>query len=163
MTIYILDILTYCFSLLQKNVDNLHFHWHWQYMSRNSHYLPIPVISNIWLLLFSGGGDCCVGSSLWCTDSRRAWAQESHGMWDLSSPTRDQTHVPCIGMGILNHWTTRVVHLFCRVVTLFCIFYIGNESVRLSIFSFVYQSIWICPVIFLLSYSSFLFNKNFLL
>ena len=26
-----------------------------------------------------------------------------------SSPTRDQTHVPCIGKQILNHWTTREV------------------------------------------------------
>ena len=24
-------------------------------------------------------------------------------MWDLSSPTRDQTHVPCIGRQILKH------------------------------------------------------------
>ena len=30
-------------------------------------------------------------------------------MWDLSSPTRDWTHVPCIGRQILNHWTTRQV------------------------------------------------------
>ena len=29
------------------------------------------------------------------------------GLWDLSSPTRDQTCVPCIGRWILNHWTTR--------------------------------------------------------
>ena len=28
-------------------------------------------------------------------------------MWDLSSPTRDQTHIPCIGGQIINHWTTR--------------------------------------------------------
>ena len=26
-----------------------------------------------------------------------------------SSQTRDQTHVPCIGRRILNHWTTREV------------------------------------------------------
>ena len=25
------------------------------------------------------------------------------GMWDLSSQTRDQTHIPCIGGGSLNH------------------------------------------------------------
>ena len=37
----------------------------------------------------------------------RAWLP--HGMWDLSSPTRDRTHVPCIGRWILNHWTTRGV------------------------------------------------------
>ena len=30
-------------------------------------------------------------------------------MWDLSSLTRDQTHVPSIGRWILNHWTTRKV------------------------------------------------------
>ena len=28
------------------------------------------------------------------------------GMWDLSSPTRDRTHTPCIGRS-LNHWTAR--------------------------------------------------------
>ena len=28
---------------------------------------------------------------------------------DLSSPTRDQTHVPCIGRQILNCWTIREV------------------------------------------------------
>ena len=35
-------------------------------------------------------------------------------MWDLSSPPMDQTHVPCIGRRILNHWTTREVpaHIF---------------------------------------------------
>ena len=27
----------------------------------------------------------------------------------LSSPTRDQTHIPCIARQILNHWTTREV------------------------------------------------------
>ena len=36
-------------------------------------------------------------------------------MWDLSSPTRDQTHTPCIGRQSLHHWTTREVpfhHIF---------------------------------------------------
>ena len=33
------------------------------------------------------------------------------GMWDLSSPTRDQTHTSCIGRQSLNHWTAREVHL----------------------------------------------------
>ena len=27
-------------------------------------------------------------------------------MWDLSSPTRDQTYIPCIRRQIPNHWTT---------------------------------------------------------
>ena len=35
------------------------------------------------------------------------WAQLPYGMWDLSSPTRGRTHVPCIAWQILNHWTTR--------------------------------------------------------
>ena len=30
-------------------------------------------------------------------------------MWDLSSPTRNRTCVPCIGKWILNQWTTREV------------------------------------------------------
>ena len=30
-------------------------------------------------------------------------------MWDLSSPTRNRTRIPCIGRWILKHWTTREV------------------------------------------------------
>ena len=30
-------------------------------------------------------------------------------MWDLSSLTRDRTHVPCIARWIPYHWTTREV------------------------------------------------------
>ena len=29
------------------------------------------------------------------------------GMWDLSSPTRDRTRIPCTGRRSLNHWTAR--------------------------------------------------------
>ena len=32
-------------------------------------------------------------------------------MWDLSSPTKDRTCVPCIGRQIFNHWTTREVSI----------------------------------------------------
>ena len=42
-------------------------------------------------------------------------------MWDLSSLTRDWTHVPWIGRQILNHWTTREVPAICflkKLVTL---------------------------------------------
>ena len=31
------------------------------------------------------------------------------GMWDLSSPTRDRIHTPCIGRQSLNNWTAREV------------------------------------------------------
>ena len=30
-------------------------------------------------------------------------------MWDLSSLTRDQTHIPCMAKEIRNHWTTKEV------------------------------------------------------
>ena len=36
-----------------------------------------------------------------------AWAQLLQDIWDLSSLTRDWTHVPCIARQILNHRTTR--------------------------------------------------------
>ena len=36
-----------------------------------------------------------------------AWSQLLHSMWNLSSPARDQTRIPCIGRCILNHWTSR--------------------------------------------------------
>ena len=36
-------------------------------------------------------------------------AQLPRGMWDLSSPTRHPTRVPCMGRRTLNHWTTREV------------------------------------------------------
>ena len=31
------------------------------------------------------------------------------GMWVLSSPTRDQTHTPCIERQSLNHWMAKEV------------------------------------------------------
>ena len=45
---------------------------------------------------------CGPGVSSWGT-----WASLLRGMWNLSSPTKDWTWVPCIGRQILNHWTTR--------------------------------------------------------
>ena len=39
----------------------------------------------------------------------QTWAQLLCGIWDLSSPTRDETHVPCFAKWILNHWTIREV------------------------------------------------------
>ena len=38
-----------------------------------------------------------------------AQAQWPYGTRDLSSSTRDQTHVRCIGRQMLNHWITREV------------------------------------------------------
>ena len=41
-------------------------------------------------------------------------AQLPHSTWDFSSWTRDQTCIPCIGRGILNHWITREVPLISK-------------------------------------------------
>ena len=43
-------------------------------------------------------------------------AQLLHGIWNLSSLTEDQTHIPCIAGQILNHWTTREVPLFMPLI-----------------------------------------------
>ena len=43
--------------------------------------------------------------SLWWTSS----VVVAHGIWDLSSLTRDQTYVLCIARWILNYWTARQV------------------------------------------------------
>ena len=37
------------------------------------------------------------------------------GTWDVSSLTRDQTHVPCLGAWHLNHWTARKVPPSCNI------------------------------------------------
>ena len=37
------------------------------------------------------------------------WAYLPCNMWDLSSPTRDRTHIPCVGRRTPNHWTTKEV------------------------------------------------------
>ena len=47
-------------------------------------------------------------------------AQLPHGMWDLSSLTRDRTHIPCIGRWILYHWTTRKVPTY--LILQYCLF-----------------------------------------
>ena len=36
-----------------------------------------------------------------------AFSVAAHGTWGLSSPTRDQTGIPCIGRQIVNHWTAK--------------------------------------------------------
>ena len=37
------------------------------------------------------------------------WAYLLQGMWGLSSPTRDPSHLPCIARWILHHWAPREV------------------------------------------------------
>ena len=40
------------------------------------------------------------------------WDFWAKGMWDLSSRTRDWTHIPCIGRWSFNHWTSPEELLF---------------------------------------------------
>ena len=64
-------------------------------------------------------------------------------MWDRGSPTRDGTHVPCVGRQILNHWREVPQLLFsseflilavlpgvkwCFVVVLISIFLIASDA-----------------------------------
>ena len=52
------------------------------------------------------GLSCSAWASLWlwgvCSRARPDLC--SWGMWDLSSLTRDWTHIPYVGRWILNHW-----------------------------------------------------------
>ena len=58
------------------------------------------------------GLHCITQASLVVLDGLSSYNLRSQiplGVWDLSSPSRDQTHVPCIGRLILNQWATREV------------------------------------------------------
>ena len=48
-------------------------------------------------------------TATWGLSNCNMWVQLLCGMWDLSSLTRDQTHISCIGRRILNHWAIREV------------------------------------------------------
>ena len=53
----------------------------------------------------------CVGFSSWRISSLAVVCVLSCPlrMWDLSSPIRDQTHIPYIGRWLLNYWATKEV------------------------------------------------------
>ena len=84
-------------------------------------------------LVVPWGLQSCMGCGLQALPRVAVWGLLSRNMWDLSSPTRGWTHVPCIGKQILNPWTTREVplallksgHLYsCLIVWIPCIFWI---------------------------------------
>ena len=68
------------------------------------------------------------------------WAELLHGMWDLSSPTRDWTHSSCFAKLILNHWATKQVPPF----TYWRISYLLPSFAILDQFSSVAQ---LCPTL----------------
>ena len=56
-------------------------------------------------------------------------------MWDLSSMTKDRTHVPCIVRQILYHWTTREVP---NIFSLYLIFdSLINMCLGVFLFGFI--------------------------
>ena len=62
--------------------------------------LSLPASLQLWL----------TGSRTHSLSSSGAWAWLLYGLWDLSSPIRDRTCVPCIERWILLHyWTTTEV------------------------------------------------------
>ena len=88
-------------------------------------------------------------------------------MWDLSSLIKDETHIPCIGRQILNHWITRqskcitfsshclLFHSFLLNCSIFPVQHKSNlEAIILSSRSFMHSS---ASVILLLISSSVLF------
>ena len=84
----------------------------------DSFFLKINSFNSICLFMAVLGLSCSTRASLqlWYVSSRAcglcscgAQTQLTSGMWDPSSRTRDQTHVPCIGRWIPNHWIPREV------------------------------------------------------
>ena len=70
-------------------------------------------------------------------------------MWDLSSPTRDQTHVPCTGRQILNHWPRREVPSSLFSFKFFVCLFVFNMDHYFKVFIefvtillFVYNVFW---------------------
>ena len=66
-------------------------------------------------------------------------AQLPCGMWDLSSPTRDQTQVPYTGMRILNHWTTREVPLIVKILHNHGTFTKTKKVIRVQLYQLNYR------------------------
>ena len=89
----------------------------------------------MFFLLFGRAGSSLqhTGSSLRCSgfSSCGTLAWLPWAMWDISSPVRDWTHVPCIGRQILNHWTTKKVLTVGINFKLYC----GQALAHLSYFS----------------------------
>ena len=64
------------------------------------------------------------------------WAQQlqcegfcSYGTWDLSSPSKVGTQIPCVGRWILNHWATREVPHFLFYITVWLLHQRSHASI----------------------------------
>ena len=60
----------------------------------------------VYLAAFRVGSPSCHAQSIVVAHSL---VTVPRGMWDLSSPTRNQTYILGTGRQILNHWTSREV------------------------------------------------------
>ena len=78
------------------------------------------------------------GVQVWlCTDPLQ--------LWNLSSWTREQIHVPCIGSQIRNHWATREVqlyHFLMRNYLLIWRWLVYNSHFSCAIFK-ILSTIWL--------------------
>ena len=81
-------------------------------------------------------------------------------IWDLSSPTRDQTHVPCTGRQILNHWTTREVPLILLLNVYINLNLHHHHAFEIHINKFFFNSLKFFFISFSLICSSIPFNLS---
>ena len=91
----------------------------WDLSLRRVGFSPVVArgLQSVWVQQLRCAGSVVAVRRLFSCGPR---AQLPCGMWDLSSPTRDRTRVPCFGRRILNHWTTKEVpSFFCVCNTLF--------------------------------------------
>ena len=82
---------------------------HWQADSLPLSHQGSPSLSFMFICLVLAVACRILIAMLGLISSCDMWASLPCGMWDLSSLTRDQTHIPCTRWRILNHWTTREV------------------------------------------------------
>ena len=73
------------------------------------------------------------------------WPQ---GMWDLSSPTSDWTHIPCIGRQNLNHRTARSPCLSVLYIVV-CVFYsqtpnLSHPALLSPLVTISFLCLWVC-------------------
>ena len=106
-------------------------------------YMCIYIYIYIYIFVYylSASSLCCSMQDLFvsCTiflvvhglSNCSAQAQLPHDMWDLISPTSDQTHVLYIARWILNNWTTKEVenvdflllllYIYCHIGKIFSV------------------------------------------
>ena len=73
-----------------------------------------------------------------------------HGLWDLSSLTRDRTRVPCIVRRILYHWNTREVSVFLLLSFKSSLYILDNSPLSDVSFSNIFSQSVTCFLILLM-------------